>query len=227
MVKYLLREKAYHLLKQKIVRSEYAIGEQLLEPKLCKELGIGRTPVREALQQLASENLVKIIPRKGVFVNEINIMEWRHLLESRIMVEVYCARKAATMVKPARIDELRALFDNIEDLAAERRIPELLDIDNRFHMGILGLVDNPVIYEIGSKIYNQLLRTWFVAFSRRSTAELLTTAREHQVLLDAIESGQPDLAERHVMHHLKSYSDKIVSSVAEDVFQPHAPMHGD
>lgn len=227
MVKYLLREKAYHLLKQKIVRSEYAIGEQLVEPKLCQELEIGRTPVREALQQLASENLVKILPRKGVFVNDINIVEWRHLLESRIMIEVYCARKAVTMATAASINGLRALFDDIDTLVTERSIPELLDIDNRFHMGILALVENPVISEIGSKIYNQLLRTWFVSFSRRSTDEILTTTREHLALLDAIETGQPDLAERHVMHHLKSYSDKIGSSVAEEVFPSPAPVHGE
>ncbi len=75
----MLREKAYTLLKRKIVTLEYPVGSQLMEQEICEELGIGRTPVREALQRLAAEKLVTIIPRRGIFVSDINFGSFKDL----------------------------------------------------------------------------------------------------------------------------------------------------
>jgi len=212
----LLRDRAYALIKQKIVTLEYPIGRQLVEQDICEELGIGRTPVREALQRLAAERLITIIPRRGMFVSQINLWELQRLIETRVMIDVFCARTAAVIRSQAQVDALRALFDDAEQKVIERRIPELLEIDRRFHLGIVAIVDNPLISEIAEKIYDQLMRTWFLSFSRRTTEEIRETVREHMAIVNALEAGQSEAAEREVLRHLESYRRKVLQQGSRD-----------
>ncbi len=212
----LLRDKAYGLLRHKIVTLEYPIGSQLVEQDICRELGIGRTPVREALQRLAAEKLVTIIPRRGIFVSQINLWELQRLIETRVMIDVFCARTAASIAAPHHIRSLRSLFETAEQWAAERRIPELLEVDRHFHMGIISILDNPFISEMAEKIYDQLMRTWFLSFSRRTNEEIRETVREHLAIVDALEAGQPEAAEREVLRHLESYRRKVMQQSAAD-----------
>lgn len=212
----LLSHKAYALLKRKIVTLEYPVGAQLVEQDVCRELGIGRTPVREALQRLASEKLVTIIPRRGIFVSQINLWELQRLIEARQMIDVFCARTAAGIMSPPNILLLRGIFDGVEQLVADRCIEKLLELDRRFHLSIVALVDNPFIQEVAEKIYDQLMRTWFLSFSRRTNEEIRETVREHLAIVDALEAGEPEAVERAVLRHLESYRRKVMEQGAVD-----------
>ena len=207
----LLRNKAYRILKQNIVTLEYAPGRQIIEKDLCNEIGIGRTPVREALQRLASEKLIKIIPRKGIFISDINMWELSRLMEARIMLEGYCIRKVALLVTKGQIQKLRSFFLKAPELVENRKITDLLEIDRKFHMGLIALMDNFFIEEVAAKIYDQLARTWYLSFSRRSQEELMATVKEHLAIVDALESGRAGAAEQAVMTHLKNYQAKVMS----------------
>jgi DNA-binding GntR family transcriptional regulator len=211
MSRHLLRDNAYQLLKEKIVTLAYKPGSQLMEQDLCAEIGIGRTPVREALQRLSSEKLIKIIPRKGIFVSDINMWELSRLMEARIMLESFCIRKIVGRVTGDQIEKLRFLFRHTASLADERKIHELLDIDRQFHMGLVGLVDNFFIEEMAAKIYDQLVRTWYLSFSRRSREELMETVDEHLAIVDALDTGHRETAERAMMQHLENYQAKVMS----------------
>ncbi|SHE55111.1 DNA-binding transcriptional regulator, GntR family [Desulfacinum infernum DSM 9756] len=206
----LLREKAYTLLKRKIVTLEYPVGSQLLEQEICEELGIGRTPVREALQRLAAEKLVTIIPRRGMFVSEINFWELQRLIEARLMVDVFCARTAASIASPVQIRALKDLVGSAQQWAAERRIPDLLETDRRFHLHIVAFLENPFISETAEKIYDQMFRTWFLSFSRRTGDEILDTLNEHLSIVEALEARNPDTAERAVRRHVENYRRKLM-----------------
>lgn len=212
----LLRDKADGLLRHKIVTLVYPIGCQLVEQDICRELGIGRTRVREALQRLATEKLVTIIPRRGIFVSQINLWALQRLIETRVMVDLFCARTAASIAAPHHIRFLRNLFETAEQWAAERRIPELLEVDRHFHMGIISILDNPFISEMAEKIYDQLMRTAFLSFSRCTNEEIRETVREHLAIVDALEAGQPEAAEREVLWHLESYRRKVMPQSAAD-----------
>lgn len=211
MTNHLLRDKAYHLLKHNIVTLKYTPGSQLMEKDLCAEIGIGRTPVRESLQRLSSEKLIKIIPRKGIFVSDINMWELSRMVEARIMLERYCIRKVARLVTGDQVENLRFLFHNASELVAERKINELLEIDRKFHMGLVSLLDNFFIEDMAAKIYDQLARTWYLSFTRRSHEELMETVHEHLAIIDALDSGQPVEAEQAVMQHLENYQAKVMS----------------
>ncbi len=211
MSRYLLRDNAYQLLKEKIVTLAYKPGSQLMEQDLCAEIGIGRTPVREALQRLSSEKLIKIIPRKGIFVSDINMWELSRLMEARIMLEGFCIRKIVGRVTGDQIEKLRLLFRHTSSLADKRKIHELLEIDRQFHMGLVGFMDNFFIEEMAAKIYDQLARTWYLSFSRRSREELMQTVDEHLAIVDALDSGHRETAERAMMQHLENYQAKVMS----------------
>ncbi|KIX13895.1 GntR family transcriptional regulator [Dethiosulfatarculus sandiegensis] len=210
MSQQLLREKAYRQVKQKIVTMEYPMGKQLVEQDICRELGIGRTPVREALQQLARENLLVIIPRKGMIVSDITAFELNRLYEARAMLEPYCARKAAQVAKIEQLEYLRSLFDRAEEMARQRRISELLDLDRNFHEGIVSILENPYIFEMAGRIYDLLARTWHLSFQRRSFEELKNTIDEHLSIIRALESRDPDRAEEAVLEHLRQYRAKVL-----------------
>ncbi|MGD8561595.1 MAG: GntR family transcriptional regulator [Desulfarculaceae bacterium] len=205
-----LRETAYQALKHKIVTLEYEMGRQLVEQELCDDLGIGRTPVREALQQLSREKLIVIIPRKGMFVSDINAWELQRLVEARTMLEVYCARAAAQLISKQQVKDLKKLFAKAPALAADRKIIELLDIDRQFHEGIVAVLDNPFIAEMARRVYDLLARTWHLSFHRRSVKEILNTVQEHLEIIEALDSGDPRRAEEAVLNHVEQYGNKVL-----------------
>ena len=112
MSEQLLRDKAYNAIKQKIVTLEYDMGQQLVESDISSQLDLGRTPIREAIQQLSREGLVVIIPRKGVYVSDISMWEFQKLMETRAMLELYCIREAVKLITPNNIADLRNLFSH-------------------------------------------------------------------------------------------------------------------
>ncbi len=209
MSEQLLRDKAYKTLKQKIVTLEYNLGQQLVENDISSQLNLGRTPVREAIQQLAREGLVVIIPRKGVYVSDISMREFQKLMETRAMLEMYCIREAAGLITPNKIQYLRSLFSHARSLAKERNIIELLDIDRKFHEGIVEVLDNPYINEIATRVYDLIVRTWHLSFKRRTIEELNKTVDSHLSILDALEAGDAAAAGQAAMNHLEQFQEKV------------------
>lgn len=209
MPEQLLRDKAYKTLKQKIVTLEYNLGQQLVENDISSQLNLGRTPVREAIQQLAREGLVVIIPRKGVYVSDISMREFQKLMETRAMLELYCIREAAGLITPNKIQYLRSLFSHARSLAKERNIIELLDIDRKFHEGIVEVLDNPYINEIATRVYDLIVRTWHLSFKRRTIEELNKTVDSHLSILDALEAGDAAAAGQAAMNHLEQFQEKV------------------
>jgi len=206
----LLRDKAYQLIKQKIVTLEYDFGQQLVAGTVSADVGIGRTPVREALQKLAEERLVIIIPRRGMYVSTISAWELARLIEVRTMLEVFCTRRAAERASEGELEELRRFFVGAERLARERRHVELLRADRRFHERIVAILDNPFLTEQAARVYDQLARTWFLSFRRRSRAEVLSTIQEHRAIIAALGQHSPEAAERAVLAHLEQYRRRVM-----------------
>ena len=209
MSEQLLRDKAYNAIKQKIVTLEYDMGQQLVESDISSQLDLGRTPIREAIQQLSREGLVVIIPRKGVYISDISMWEFQKLMETRVMLELYCIREAVRLITPNKIADLRKLFSHARSLTKTRNITELLDIDRKFHEGIVGVLDNPYINEIATRVYDLIVRTWYLSFKRRPVEELNKTVDEHLRILDALEAGDATVAEQAALNHLEQFQEKV------------------
>ena len=148
-----LTEKAYHLLEEMIVTLEFAPGSTWSETTICERINIGRTPVREALQRLALDQLVEIVPRYGVVVTEILVPEQIMVVEMRRALDPLIAARAARRSSPrerARINEYRR---KLLDVAVRGEIEEYLRLHqavrrfvasctrNKFLAGSLGPID--------------------------------------------------------------------------------------
>jgi DNA-binding GntR family transcriptional regulator len=186
------------------------MGSALVETDLCRELGMGRTPIREAIQQLASEGLATIRPRKGTFVSNINYWDFENLLNARVMLETHVVRELAAIVSPEQAQKLRALFDEVPTLIQQSDIDALLTIERDFHQGLVTLLDNPYLDAIAENIYDLVTRTWYLSFRRRGKDDLASTLQENLHILEKLEQGDADAAEKAVREHVTNFRNKVL-----------------
>lgn len=201
---------AYEWLKKKIITLEFPMGSPLLESDLCQETGLGRTPVREAVQQLASEGLISIRPRKGTFVSDINFLDFENLLEARIMLETHVIRRLTDTITPKQTEKLRMLFVDVPELIDKGDITGLLVIERSFHQSLVSFLENPYLDSMSEHIYDLVERTWQLSFRRRTKSGLTSTLNEHLVILDALEKGDVNAAEKVTLDHILNFKSKVL-----------------
>ncbi|MDX1739377.1 MAG: GntR family transcriptional regulator, partial [Alphaproteobacteria bacterium] len=136
-VKEKLADKAYRQLEEMIVTLRLRPGSILSEPDLCERLGIGRTPIREALQRLSTDRLVSIQPRRAMIVSEVSASEMLRVLEVRRPLELLIAQLAATRADDQERKALERCAEEINEAAKNHDVDEFMRADKRFDM-ILG-----------------------------------------------------------------------------------------
>jgi DNA-binding GntR family transcriptional regulator len=196
-----LAEKAYHAIRELIVSLELAPGAVIEERELMERLGIGRTPVREALRRLAHEGLVEVYPRRGMFVTGVDVRELARLSEVRVVLEPEAARLAAdraTDVDRAAIAEL------LEELAAGgRNDRELMQLDERIHGAVYRAAHNDLLEATLSQYYVLALRIWSMALEQAH--ELEEAVEAHRALLEAIRDGDGPRAAETMRAHVQNF----------------------
>ncbi len=128
-----LSERVYHQLEELIVTLQIQPGHVLSESELCARLNVSRTPVGDALQRLAREGLVHVMPRRGIVVTEVNAVDHLKLLEVRREIARYSARSAARRAKPEQRQAMEAVARRFTDAAAANDGQALLQADKEFH----------------------------------------------------------------------------------------------
>ena len=209
MVSETLKNKAYSWLKKKIITLKLPMGSALVESELCRELNIGRTPVREALQQLESEGLVSDLPRKGSFVSNISFVDFEKLLDVRIMLETHVVKRLAGSITIEQIAHLQSLFIDINEHIDSRDVDQLLSIDRQFHQGLVTLLDNSYLDSIAENLYDLVARTWYLSFQNRNQDGLANTVQDHIELLELLEKGDAEAADKMVRDHVQSFRKKV------------------
>lgn len=187
-----LTERAYRDLEELIVTLKLAPGTAVSESALSERLGIGRTPIREALQRLARERLVTILPRRGIIVSEVNIKSQLRLLELRREVErlvARCAARRADEEERARFAELAALF---EKSARENDDTTFLRIDREFNELCVAAARNEFASVAMGQMQSLSRRFWYLHY--KQAADLPETAHLHADMARAIAEGNPDAA---------------------------------
>lgn len=182
-----LTEQAYLKLEELIVTLELTPGSPVSEAMLSERLGIGRTPIREALQRLAREHLVSAMPQRGYLVSHIDVRLQLRLLETRREVERLIVRSAARRSTPQE----RALFDELAkrfDKAAKRNDPvSFIQCDREFNEAALKAARNEFAAGAMQLMHGLSRRFWYMHW--RQAADLPQTARHHAELARAIASG--------------------------------------
>jgi len=190
-------EKAYQLLIRKITRLELAPGTVLVEKDLMAELEIGRTPIREALQRIATEGLIQHLPNRGMLVTDLGASNVQAIYEFRSLIEGEAARLAATRATAEDINELQTLDEMLNQATNEVDIDSFVALDLRFHETLGRASKNIYLAEAAPRIFNLHLRLWFYISSK--TGIWHPVARSHDEMtrgvVDAIKAGLPDEAE--------------------------------
>jgi len=192
-------DRAYQQIKEMIVTLEMRPGTVIQEAQLRDDLGLGRTPIREALKRLQSENLVVVKPRRGIFVTDITITDLSQIFEVRVELEALCARLAAQRITAAQLVELRRLAEEYERIDPVN-LKELFDIDRRFHNLLATAANNEFLRREMDLFHNLSLRIWYLALSRVQAEDIDVQA--HLDILAACEARDPDCAEARMREHI-------------------------
>lgn len=198
-------DRAYYAIRELIVTLELAPGSVVREPELTERLGIGRTPVREALRRLAQEKLIEVFPRRGMFVTKVDVRDLARLCEVRVALEPEAARLAAERATQADLAELEAL---LSELAEPRRRDARahIDLDERIHRGIYHASHNPYLVETLEEYYAHALRIWMVALGR---TDIASAVGGHRQVLEAIVRGNGARAAALMKEHVESFEDAV------------------
>mgnify|MGYP001817169570 CR=1 FL=1 len=204
-----LSTQAYEAIRRKIVRLELAPGDVLREETLQAELGIGRTPIREALQRLSRDQFVTVIPRRGMFVSSIDLDDLPLLYETRALMEPYAARLAATRGTADHWDEMTDVIER--SLRAGIPPEDLLAVDRRCHEIIWHAAGNRFLTDTLDMLYAQSDRVWHMYLA--DVADTRHAVDEHIEILDALRDGDPDHSADLVEAHVRSFDDQVRAAV--------------
>ena len=199
-------ERAYLLIRDQIITLKLPPGSVIEEATLRQELGLGRTPIREALQRLAHENLVTFVPHRGTFVCDINLTDLHRLTEIRVELEGYAARLAAERATAADRGLMTALISELEAID-ESDVHNLMRLDQRIHRQVYHATRNPFLQAMLETSFNLSLRIWFLGLDRG--VRLKQAVEEHRRLLDAIVSRDADAAESVMRQHVSGFEQAI------------------
>lgn len=201
-------QRVYCAIRERIIHLELEPGALIVESALADEMGTGRTPVREALKMLACENLVVVVPQRGIYVAEITIRDLQEIAELRVEIEALAARLAARRITAEQLRHLRDLSARLATVAPDDA-EGLMEIDRQLHVAIASAAGNQHLASVLIDLYDKACRIWRLAMP--SMGFLAGYVERHDELLDAIEYGNAEAADRVAREHIAGFHEKIRS----------------
>ncbi|MFF8669484.1 GntR family transcriptional regulator [Streptomyces sp. NPDC015242] len=202
-----LAERAYRALRDRLVMLEIRPGAPIHEEQLAQSLGVGRTPVREALKRLQYERLIITYPRRGTFATEVNITDLAHICEVRLELEPLAAARAARRATAADRAALTALRRELGRTAPGRQDAELMHLDLQVHRAIYAAAHNPYLEDTLVRHDNLATRIWCLFLDRLS--DMAGHVEEHGPLIEAVVAGEPERAARLARGHVEGFERAI------------------
>ena len=195
-----LREIVYEELKRQILVGEIAPGTRMMEVELAEEMGVSRTPIREAIRKLEKEGLVTIEPRPGAYASEISVKDMVDVLEVRQDLEGMAAALAAEKVTEEEKQAFIKVNSDYEDAIRHGNTEEIIRCDELFHQLIVSYSGNKTLNQLLSQVQELALRFRYIYYDDFSRYEKMP--REHEQIEEAILSGDSRkariVAEEHV-----------------------------
>lgn len=202
-----LRGKVFDKIRTDILKGRYQRGDELVECTIGKELGVSRTPVREAIRQLELEGLVMLVPNKGAFVTGISAKDVRDIYLIRARLEGLCARMAVENITPSQLEAMEETIFLSSYHAERDHFEQVCEMDGKFHR---------LLYEAsGSRILGDTLSDFHQYVQRVRQASIMNRLRldksghEHTEILDAIKSKDAELAEQVAARHISNTVDNL------------------
>jgi len=213
-----LVDKAFRILRKKILVNEIKPGEYLDEKDLIKELGIGRTPLRQAIILLKRENLVEGQPHKTPYVKEFSLAEVKELFETLVIVEKNVNYLASQRINETDLVKISKLHDEMEQAFKNKDSLAINDLNLQFHMAISEAGKNRYLSNIHKNIRVQADRLSYMAVSRefgnaRSLEEHnKKILKHHSTIIKGLERHDSTLTEKITIEHIRLFQNRIIRS---------------
>lgn len=210
-------DQVYDLMRRAIVMLELRPGAPVVEKDICAQLGISRTPVREAIQRLAEEGLVHVVPHSGTYVSRISFAVAEEGFVIRRALEVESARRAALRADAGTAAEFEAIITRMRQIISRDEFDRYLDADDALHAAIARASGMPRIWKFitMAKVHLDRMRQ----MSAPVPGHLAGVTEQHAAIVAAIRSGKPDQAELAMRIHLDSSFDVMARLYHEQAAQ--------
>lgn len=205
--RYSLRGRVFESIRNDILNGRYPQNTELKEAAIGAELGVSRTPVREALRQLELEGLVSIIPNRGAYVNMITAKDVEDIYVIRPMLEGLCARWATENITSEQLDELEETLCLSEYHTKKGNYEKLYELDSLFHEQLYAASNSRILNHVLSDFhdYVKMARKASLASSNRS----VKSTEEHREIFEAFRDRDPDRAEHVAREHVRHAVENI------------------
>ncbi len=202
-----LTAKIFNIIEDKILVGEYSAGDSLAESKVCGQLGVSRTPVREALKQLERAGLVAITPNKGAVVVGISEKDIRDIMEVRLRIEGLAANWAAKNITDGEIQKLQEVVDLLEFYIRRDDFNSINEMDSDFHEIIYQASKSKILANILSEFHHYLKKVRYDSMQEENRRN--TVLKEHRQILNALAAHDSLLAEKLACEHVQHAAQNI------------------
>lgn len=206
-----LTERAYAEIRNCVITLAFRPGEFLNESVISAAIGIGRTPVHEALHRLQTEGLVQIVPRKGVLIRSDSLNDVISLIETRMLVEPSGMALAAQRAKSHHLQTLQSLLKQSRRAIKDGDRARYMALDAKFHDEIVAATDNTVLADVMRMLHQRAVRIWNLQVW--TDADLRLTQTEHEAIFGALKSEDAEAASAAARAHLMSLRRRIMQGI--------------
>ena len=208
-----LRELVTDNIRQAIINGDFPPGMRLMELQLAADLGVSRTPIREAIRKLELEGLIVMIPRRGAYVANFSIKDINEVYEIRTALDVLSAGLAAERINEEELEEMERRLISMRPAIDAMDIPKIAEEDSAFHDVIYKASRNERLISIISNLREQInsIRSKSMLYPGRLTDMM----EEHRAIVDAIAQGNPEAAEKAVQTHMENAERTLLKVIEE------------
>lgn len=215
--KYSLRGRVFNKLREDILSGKYEEHEELKEVAIGEEMGVSRTPVREAFRQLELEGLIQIVPNKGAYVTGITEKDVKDIYMIRSLLEGLCARWATEHITKEQMEEMEENVYLAEFHAKKGHMEQLAELDNRFHDILYEACDSKILEHQLKDFHQYVLRV-----RKKTLANVnrgLQSNEEHAKIMEAIREGNAHQAEALANQHMINAYENMVKSGLHEAYE--------
>ena len=209
-----LRELVFESLREAIINGKLRPGERMMEIQLAEEMGVSRTPVREAIRKLELEGLVVMVPRKGAYVAGLSLKDIVDVFEIRGALEGLAAELAAERITDVELDEMERYLVKIAEDIEGGDITKVVETDTDFHTLLYKASRNSRLSQIINNLREQIQR--FRTTSLSYPGRMKSALEEHRKIVEALASRDGELARKIAQEHIENAENSMMGMIQQD-----------
>lgn len=214
--KYSLRGRVFSKIREDILSGKYKEHEELKEVAIGEELGVSRTPVREAFRQLELEGLIQIVPNKGAYVTGITAKDVEDIYMIRSLLEGLCARWATEHITKEQLEEMEENIYLADFHASKGHMDQMAELDNHFHHILYGACNSKQLQHLLVDFHEYVLRVRKKTLANGERGQV--SNEEHRQIMEAIKDKNQELAEQLANQHMINAYDNMVKNGLYNIY---------